>query len=148
MNAVHPEPAAGGNAYNRGVITEFRASAGAVGGSFAGTPLLLLTTWGRRSGEPRTTPLVHLTDAGRTVVFASNGGAPADPDWYRNLAARPEVTVELGAESFPALAVPVADENWYEALWAAQIAAQPSFAAFRTRAGRVVPLVELRRAAG
>ncbi|MFE2720885.1 nitroreductase/quinone reductase family protein [Kitasatospora sp. NPDC059327] len=148
MNAVHPEPAAGGNAYNRGVITEFRASAGRVGGSFAGTPLLLLTTWGRRSGEPRTAPLVHLTDAGGPVVFASNGGAPTDPDWYRNLADRPEVTVELGAERYPALAVTVADDARYEALWAAQIAAQPSFAAFRARAGRVVPLVELRRLTG
>ncbi|WP_327676631.1 nitroreductase/quinone reductase family protein [Kitasatospora sp. NBC_00458] len=146
MNAVHPEPAPGGNDYNRAVIDEFRASAGVVGGDFAGKDLLLLTTRGRRSGEARTTPLVYLRDGGRVVVFALNGGAPADPLWYRNLAAAPEVTVELGADRFAAHAVPV-DPEEHEGLWARQIAVEPLFADFRARTTRTVPLVELRPAA-
>ncbi|MED7953404.1 MULTISPECIES: nitroreductase family deazaflavin-dependent oxidoreductase [unclassified Streptomyces] len=146
MNAVHPEPAAGGNDYNRQVIDEFRTSAGTVGGDFAGKNLLLLTTRGRQSGEPRTTPLVYLRDGGRVVVFALNGGAPADPLWYRNLAAAPEVTVELGADRFAAHAVPV-DPDDHEDLWARQISVEPLFADFRARTSRTVPLVELRPAA-
>ncbi|MET8702697.1 nitroreductase/quinone reductase family protein [Kitasatospora sp. NPDC004723] len=145
MTAAHPQPADGGNDYNRKVITEFRAAEGVVGGDFAGKTLLLLTTRGRRSGESRTTPLVYLKDDGRVIVFALNGGAPADPAWYRNLAAIPEVTVELGADTFAARAVPL-DAAEHEAVWARQIAVEPLFAEFRARTTRVVPLVELRPA--
>ncbi|MFG3229872.1 nitroreductase/quinone reductase family protein [Kitasatospora sp. NPDC048194] len=140
----HPEPADGTGEFNRRVIAEFRAGKGAVGGEFTGTPLLLLTVVGARSGEPRTTPLVHLPDGDRLVVFASNGGSPTHPAWYRNLVAHPEVTVEVGAERYPALATPVGPSE-HDRLWARQIAAQPQFAGFRTDA-RTVPLVALTRA--
>ncbi|MFF2348961.1 nitroreductase/quinone reductase family protein [Kitasatospora sp. NPDC058115] len=146
MNAAHPQPADGGNDDNRTVIAEFRATGGVVGGDFAGRSLLLLTTRGRRSGESRTTPLVYLRDGGRVIVFALNGGAPADPAWYRNLAESPEVTVELGPDAFAAHAVPL-DPAEHESLWARQIEAEPLFAEFRARTTRVVPLVELRPAA-
>ncbi|MBO1416638.1 nitroreductase/quinone reductase family protein [Streptomyces sp. FH025] len=144
MSPVHPEPSDGAGEFNRGVITDFRARRGVVGGELADSPLLLLTVFGARSGEPRTTPLVYLPDGGRLVVFASNGGSPTDPVWYRNLVARPEVTVEVGADRYPALAFPV-DPAEHDALWARQIAAQPQFAGFRTDA-RTVPLVALTRA--
>ncbi|MFI9363561.1 nitroreductase/quinone reductase family protein [Kitasatospora sp. NPDC053057] len=140
----HPEPADGGGEFNRGVIAEFRARGGVVGGDLADATLLLLTVVGARSGEPRTTPLVYLPDGERLVVFASNGGSPTDPAWYRNLVARPEVTVEVGTDRYPALAATV-DPAEHEALWARQIAAQPQFAGFRTEA-RTVPLVALVRA--
>ncbi|MER7704789.1 nitroreductase/quinone reductase family protein [Kitasatospora sp. NPDC097605] len=146
MNAAHPQPADGGNDYNRKVIAEFRAAEGLVGGDFAGKTLLLLTTRGRRSGESRTTPLVYLRDGGRVIVFALNGGAPADPAWYRNLADTPEVTVELGPDTFAAHAVPL-DAAEHEDVWARQIEVEPVFAEFRARTTRVVPLVELRPAA-
>ncbi|MFE4977056.1 nitroreductase/quinone reductase family protein [Kitasatospora sp. NPDC056651] len=140
----HPEPTDGAGEFNRQVIAGFRADGGTVGGELAGMPLLLLTVVGARSGEPRTTPLVHLADGGRLVVFASNGGSERDPAWYRNLVAHPEVTVEVGTERYPALAAPV-DPAEHDALWARQIAAQPRFAGFRTPA-RTVPLVALTRA--
>ena len=71
---------------------------------FAGAPLLLLTTTGARSGQPRVAPLAYTTDNGRLVVIASKGGAPTHPDWFHNLRANPEVTVEVGTETFPARA--------------------------------------------
>src|SRR5919106_3589239 len=90
------------NEFNRNLIEEFRANEGKVGGMFAGAPLLLLTTTGARSGLPRVAPLAYTTDNGRLVVIASKGGAPSHPDWYYNVRANPEVTVEVGADSFPA----------------------------------------------
>ena len=92
------------NAFNRAVIDEFRQNDGAVTGAFAGSPLLLLTTTGAKSGTARTTPLVHTRDGENIVVIASKGGAPSHPDWYRNLSANPRVTVELPGDTFPAKA--------------------------------------------
>jgi deazaflavin-dependent oxidoreductase (nitroreductase family) len=86
------------------VVTEFRASAGEVGGYHAGMPLLLLTTTGARSGRRRATPLTYLLDRDRYVVAAANAGAAANPDWYHNLVADPVVTVEVGTETFRASA--------------------------------------------
>ncbi|WP_171162172.1 nitroreductase/quinone reductase family protein [Streptomyces sp. I05A-00742] len=135
------------NPFNLRVIEEFRANAGVVGGEFAGTPLLLLTTRGARSGELRTTPLVHLRDDdGRPHVFALNGGAPVAPAWFHNLRAHPdELRVELGGDTFRARAEEVTDPAEYEELWRRQIAAEPKFAGFRERAGRRVPVVRLER---
>ncbi|GHF63906.1 hypothetical protein GCM10010218_51660 [Streptomyces mashuensis] len=135
------------NAFNLAVIEEFRANKGVVGGDFAGTSLLLLTTRGARTGLPRTTPLVHLPDDdhGRLVVFASNGGAPTAPAWYHNLMASPEATVEVGEERRRVRAR-VLDVAEHDAVWARQIAREPQFAEFRERAlaaGRVIPLVAL-----
>ena len=92
------------NAFNRSLIAEFREHDGAVSGPFAGSPLLLLTTTGAKTGQARTTPLVHTRDGDRIVIIASKGGAPSDPDWYRNITADPEVTVELPGETFRAKA--------------------------------------------
>jgi deazaflavin-dependent oxidoreductase (nitroreductase family) len=80
-------------AHNQKVIEEFRANGGA-----GDRPLLLLTTTGVRSGARRTTPMMYVPDGDRLLVIASNAGAPKHPDWYRNLAADPRVTVEVGAE--------------------------------------------------
>ncbi|MGK5641050.1 nitroreductase/quinone reductase family protein [Streptomyces sp. URMC 126] len=135
------------NPFNLRVIEEFRANGGVVGGEFAGTPLLLLTTRGARSGALRTTPLVYLgDDAGRPHVFALNGGSPTAPAWYHNLRAHPEeLRVELGGESFHARAVEVTDPEEYAEVWRRQIEAEPKFAGFRERAGRTVPVVRLER---
>src|SRR3712207_9123038 len=89
---------------NDPVIGESRATGGQVTGRFAGRPLLLLTTAGARGGRPFTTPLNYSVDGDRLVVIASKGGSPAHPDWYRNLGAHPEVTIELGGETFRARA--------------------------------------------
>ena len=93
--------------YNQTVIETFRKNGGSVAGP---NRLLLLTTTGARSGQPRTTPLAYSTDGDRLVIAASKGGSPTNPDWFHNLLANPVVTVELGGETFQARAT-VADEQ-------------------------------------
>ena len=88
------------NAFNAGVIAEFRANNGVVGGSFAGAPMVLITHRGARSGKEYTTPLVHSKDGDNVVIIASKAGAPEDPQWFRYLVANPEVTVELPGETY------------------------------------------------
>ena len=96
--------------WNRQIIEEFRSNGGKVGGSFAGAPLLLLTTTGARSGIARTTPVMYLPDGERLIIFASKAGASTNPDWYHNLVAHPEATVEVGSETFKVTAVEVKGE--------------------------------------
>jgi deazaflavin-dependent oxidoreductase (nitroreductase family) len=92
------------NAFNRNLIEEFHARGGKVGGIFEDLPLLLLTTTGAKSGQRRITPLVYGTDRDCLVLAASKGGSPTNPDWYHNIVANPEVTVEVGTEVFLARA--------------------------------------------
>jgi deazaflavin-dependent oxidoreductase (nitroreductase family) len=132
------------NEVDRQVIAEFRANAGKVGGQFAGAPVLLLTTIGAKSGEPRTRPLVYLSDAGRIYVFAGNRGASTNPAWYHNLLAHPDVTVELGSETFPARAI-VVDRAEAERLGRLQLQKIPSLAEVQARITREVPVVLLER---
>jgi len=90
--------------YNQQIIAEFRANGGKVGGQLAKASLLLLTTTGAQSGEPRIAPLGYWQEDGRYIVLASMMGAPHHPAWYHNLVAHPEVTVEVGTEQFTARA--------------------------------------------
>src|SRR6266571_8130919 len=99
------------NDWNRKMIDEFRANGGKVGGMWEGRPLLVLTTTGAKSGRRHTTPTMYLRDGNRLLVFASKGGAPTHPDWYHNLVAHPEVTVEVGTETFDAIAVVTEDSE-------------------------------------
>jgi deazaflavin-dependent oxidoreductase (nitroreductase family) len=111
---------------------------------FAGAPLLLLTTTGARSGLPRTSPLAYTVDNGHYVVIASKGGAPTNPDWFHNLRANPEVTVELGAETFPARAsIPQGDER--QRLYDQMVAQMPNFAEYQRNTTRQIPVVVLER---
>src|SRR5487761_1107609 len=93
--------------FNQMVITEFRANQGKVGGNFEGAPVLLLHTKGAKSGQERVHPIMYLDLDGRRFVFASKGGMPSHPDWYHNLVANPDVTVEVGTQTYPATAVPL-----------------------------------------
>src|SRR5882757_5360158 len=93
--------------FNTGVIEEFRANEGKVGGMFEGKELLLLTHTGAKSGTERITPLAFARDGERLVIAASLGGAPNNPAWFHNLVANPKVTVETGAEKFTATATVV-----------------------------------------
>src|ERR1700679_2998726 len=95
------------NDFNQGVIEEFRANHGVVGGGFAGAPVVLLTTTGAKSGLKRVNPLVALIDGDTFYVIASKAGAPTSPDWYHNLVANPEVEFEFGDDRFTATAVPI-----------------------------------------
>jgi deazaflavin-dependent oxidoreductase (nitroreductase family) len=107
------------NDFNRKIVEEFRANGGKVGGQFEGFPLLLLHTTGAKSGAERINPLAFRRDEERYVVFASKAGAPTNPDWYHNVVAHPEVTVEVGGETFPARAH-VAEAEERARLWEAQ----------------------------
>lgn len=123
--------------YNDPVIAEFRANKGRVGGPFAGVDLLLLTTTGARTGTPRTSPVGYTRDGARFLVFATNNGQDRQPDWFRNLCADPTVTVELGAETFPAYALPLEGEERDRAAQA------PAVVAYQARTSRVIPVVAL-----
>ena len=90
---------------NKGVIADFRANGGKVGGQLEGLPVMLLTMTGAKSGRELCSPLVYSMDGDDMVVIASKGGAPDHPNWYHNLVANPDVTVEIGTEKFEATAV-------------------------------------------
>lgn len=127
---------------NKQVILEFRQNRGRVGGYFSDKPLLLLTTTGAKTGQPRTNPLGYLPDGGRFVVFGSVVGDPRNPDWYFNLLADPSVTVEVGERKFPATAV-VTSGHERTALLDRYSALHPEWAAYRTRTGREFPVILL-----
>jgi deazaflavin-dependent oxidoreductase (nitroreductase family) len=129
---------------NRNVIAEFRANGGKAGGMFEGKPLVLVHNTGARSGKQRITPLVPLHDDDRLFVFASKGGADENPAWYHNLVANPEVTVELGTETFPAVAHVITGIERDE-IYAKQSAVEPGFADYQRKTSRVIPVIELRR---
>jgi len=132
------------NDFNQNLIAEYRANAGVVSGPFAGRPLLLLTTIGAKSGQPRTSPLVYTTDGDRIVIIASKGGAPTSPDWYHNIVANPEVTIELGPEKFQARAT-IASGEERQRLYDAQAAIMPAFADYQQKTSRQIPVVILER---
>ncbi len=132
--------------WNAGVISEFRARGGKVGGAFEGAPLLLLHTTGAKSAKPRVNPMMYLDLDGRRYVFASKAGADRHPDWYYNLLAHPTVRVELGTETYPATAVPLEPPE-RERVYAEQARRYPAFAEYQAKTSRVIPVVELRRTA-
>ena len=130
--------------FNDNIVAEFRANGGKVGGMFAGSPLLLLTTIGAKSGRPRTAPLAYTTDNGRLVVIASNGGAPTNPDWFHNLRVNPEVTIEVGTERFPARAsIPEGEERQH--LFDQMAAQMPGYAEYQRNTTRQLPVIVLER---
>lgn len=130
-------------AYNRQVIERFRAN----GRRGESGPMLLVTTTGARTGQPRTSPLMFATLSGRTVVIASNMGADRQPDWYVNLLANPGVTVEMDGEEWLGIATTVSGDDRAQ-LWEALVAAYPFFTDHQARTSREIPLVDLRRDTG
>jgi deazaflavin-dependent oxidoreductase (nitroreductase family) len=127
-------------AYNLKLIEEFRAN----GGPPEGRPLLLLTTVGRRTGQARTTPMMYVPDGDRLLVIASNAGAVKHPDWFNNLVANPDVTVEVGSESYPATAV-VTEGAERDRLFAGICERYPFFVEHQAGVERTIPVVALVR---
>lgn len=134
------------NDWNRQIIDEFRANEGRVGGQFEGAPVLLLTTTGAKSGLSRTSPMMYLAEGDRRFVFASKAGAPTNPDWFHNLKANPEVTVEMGTETFGARAEEVFGAE-RDRIYAEQARRYPGFAEYEEKTTRTIPVVELLRTA-
>lgn len=131
-------------AHHNRVIAEFRANRGAVGGQAAGVPLLLLTTTGAKSGQPRTSPVSYTRDHSRYAIVAAKQGAPTNPDWYHNLVANPNVTVEVGGESFRAVAR-VAEGEERQFLFDRMADERPNFVEFQSRTARQLPVIVLER---
>ena len=132
------------NDRNLGIIQEFRANAGRVGGRFEGKSLLLLHTLGAKSGKERINPVACIQDGDRLVIIASKGGAPTNPDWYYNLLANPVITVETGTDTFQVCAN-VAAEPERSRLYAKMVEMMPGFADYARNTTRVIPVVILSR---
>lgn len=133
-------------ARNDRIIEAFRANGGVVRG--LGLPehvsLLLLTTVGARTGLPRTSALGYQPDGDRWVVFAANGGRPNRPNWYHNLMAQPNATIEVGTETIPVLATVLEGEE-RQRLWEQEVAALPMVTTFQEQVSWVVPVIALTR---
>ena len=135
------------SAFNDGVIAEFRANQGKVGGNFAGAPLLLLTSTGAKSGKPYVNPMMYLADGDRWLVFASYAGAPNNPAWYHNLVANPDAVIEVGAETVEVTAVVLEGEERGRK-YAEQVRLYPGFGEYQEKTSRVIPVVALERRRG
>jgi deazaflavin-dependent oxidoreductase (nitroreductase family) len=132
------------NDFNQGVISEFRANQGKVGGQLANMPVLLLTMTGAKSGRTITKPLVYTTDGDRIVVIASFAGAPKNPAWYNNLVANPVATVELGSERFRVRAAVTSGEE-RQRLFDRQAKQMSIFADYQKKTTRQIPVLVLTR---
>ena len=130
--------------WNQRIIDEFRANGGKVGGPFEGAPLLLLHHTGAKSGIERINPMMYQAVGDDLAVFASKGGAPNNPDWYRNLIAIPRASVEVGTETFEVKAR-VAEGEERELIWEKQKRDYPGFADYEKRTSRQIPVVILER---
>ncbi len=128
--------------FNDQVIEEFRANDGHVGGMFEGDDLLLLHHTGAKSGKSYVTPLVTSRDGDRYLVFASKAGAPTNPDWYHNLKAHPEVTIEVGSETLPVVATEARGEE-RDRMFREQAEHAPQFAGYAKQTDRVIPVIIL-----
>ncbi len=134
------------NNWNAQIIAEFRAAGGKVGGPFEGAPMVLLHHRGARSGTERVTPLMYRPDGDRVIVFASKAGATTNPDWYHNLMAHPETTIEIGTEVGVAVRATELRGTDRERIWEAQQREVPQFAEYeRAAGGRVIPVIALDR---
>jgi deazaflavin-dependent oxidoreductase (nitroreductase family) len=122
--------------------TLYRRTGGRVGGRVAGCPVLLLTTTGRTTGKPRTTPLLDLADGDRLVIVASKGGDDRSPGWYRNLKANPEVEVQAG-RNVRRMRAATASGAEHDELWGKVTKMYPPYEAYQSKTRRRIPLVIL-----
>ena len=130
--------------WNANIIEEFRTNHGRVGGMFEGANLLLLKHRGAKSGTERTSPLMYREEDGRIYVFASKGGHTADPHWFLNITANPDVTIEIGDGSFVAQAAEITGAERDE-IYARQVLDRPQFGEYQQGTERTIPVVELVR---
>ena len=125
-------------------IREYVATNGERGHKWRGVETLLLTTRGRRSGKLRRTALIYGRDGDRYLVVASKGGAPKHPNWYLNLLAEPNVTVQVAADVFQGRARPATDDE-KPALWHTMAVIWPSYDDYQKKTTRDIPVVIIER---
>ncbi len=120
----------------------YRASGGRVMGRVRGMPVLLLTVAGRKTGAPHTTAVAYLEDDGRYVVAGSAGGAPSEPQWFRNLRHADHATIEVGRRRMD-VTVAVAEAEERRVLWARLVSRAPFFATYQDKVERQIPIAVL-----
>jgi deazaflavin-dependent oxidoreductase (nitroreductase family) len=131
-------------AFNKSIVDEFRANAGTVGGPFEGATLLLLTSTGAKSGQPRLAPLAYLTIDQKMIIIGSKAGADTNPDWVHNLRANPRAHIEVGTEAYDVTARELpADER--DEMYPKVVALAPGFGDYQSKTSRIIPLFELQR---
>ncbi len=129
--------------WNAGIIEEFRANAGVVGGVFEGKPILILHNTGAKSGAARLNPLMYQDMGdGRFAIFASKGGAPGHPDWYFNVVANPDVAIEVGTQRHD-LRARVVEPDERDAIWEPWKARFDQFAEYEQKTDRQIPVILL-----
>jgi deazaflavin-dependent oxidoreductase (nitroreductase family) len=134
-------------AWDEAILADFHEHAGQITrGRLAGANLLLMTSIGAKSGEPRLSPLGYTRDGDRYVVVGSNSGLPRQPAWLANIRANPIVSVEVGIDTFKARATITAGAERAR-LWAAHVAEIPHFATYERMVDRELPVVALERLA-
>ncbi len=131
--------------WNTGIIEEFRANEGMVGGHFQGAPITLLHTTGAKSGAERINPLMYLADGDRFVVFASKGGHDFHPHWMLNIEANPDVEMEIGTERFKGRGQVLREGTERDRLFNEQAGRYPQFAEYEKKAARTIPVVVIER---
>ena len=122
----------------------YRRSGGKWGRTFFGSPILLLTTTGRRTGQPRTWPLTYLPEGDRLIVIASNGGQPNHPAWYLNLRANPRVRIQIGDQT-RAMIAQTTEGDERARLWSRVVEEYPAYAEYQRKTDRQIPIVALRQ---
>ena len=124
----------------------YRRSGGRFGGRFRGAPCLLLTVTGRKTGQPRTAPLMYGRDGDDYIIVASKGGMDTSPAWWLNLRSNPVAEIEVGAERRRVTAEQVEGEE-RERLWRLMAQLYPPYDAYQRKTTRVIPVVRLRPSA-
>ena len=135
--------------WNQNIVDEFHANEGRVGGPFEGAPMILVHHVGRTSGKEYVNPLVYLPGEGdddSLYIFASKGGAPENPQWYRNVVAADQITVEVGASTFPVTVTELSGDE-RDRIYAEQVKRMPGFGEYeqKTQGIRTIPVLRLTR---
>jgi deazaflavin-dependent oxidoreductase (nitroreductase family) len=129
--------------WNSGIVDEFKANEGSVGGIFEGKPLLLLHHKGAKTGRERVSPLMYKQLDGAYAVFASKGGSDTNPDWYHNLVANPDVSIEVGTDKIDVRAR-VAEDAEHQRIWEPWKREFPQFAGYEQKTSRDgIPVIVL-----
>jgi len=129
-------------AFNKTVTDEFRANDGKVTGQFAGADLLLLTTTGAKSGQPRLSPLAYFRVDGKLLILGSFAGSDVNPAWVHNLRAHPSARIEIGTEASDVTARELPPEE-RDDLFPKITAVAPGFAEYQAKTSRIIPVFEL-----
>jgi deazaflavin-dependent oxidoreductase (nitroreductase family) len=132
------------NLFGQEHVRVYRETDGERGYHWRGANILLLTSEGRKSGEPRTTPLIHRTDGERWIVVASKGGTPENPGWYENLEANPDASIQVKGEVIPVRASTAQGEE-RSRLWSLMTEVWPAYDEYQARTSREIPVVVFER---